>query len=70
MIGSKYRSSMTERELLNKIRSMKADLPEMIATADFESKYDTKHRLMQVYLVLTDTEASLSWHVEGKIDGT
>jgi hypothetical protein len=61
---------MTERELLAKIRSMKEELPEMIATADFESKYHTKHRLMQAYLAMNEAESSLAWHVEGETDGT
>lgn len=56
---------MTDRELLDRIRSIIAELEPMIAAADQNMKYHTRRQLITVLAVMTDTEKEMAWHVEG-----
>ena len=59
------RVAMTDRELLDRIRAAIAELDQLVAGADSNSKYHTKIILRRARHELAKAEDALVWHVEG-----
>ena len=57
-------AAMSDRELLDRIRSVGRELDELIEGAAFNSKYHTKTILHRARRDMEEAAAGLAWHVQ------